>query len=136
MQTEVSEEIGRHQMIFDWIVTHLRVQGRKSFRLEDGIKRNRYHHVLDDGTILMCAVGCLISKEHYKPDFENKDPGFHVEITQAAEKSMGIGISGRDICLILSMWQIHDRVNVEKWEEMFKKTAFVHDVEYRPVIFH
>lgn len=136
MKIEIAEEADRSQMIFDWIVAHLRLQGRKSAKFVEYKDVCIYRYVLTDGTILKCAIGCLISDEHYRPDFENKSFGFHVEVTQAVERSMDIKISGRDVCLILNMQSIHDNVKIMDWEAQFKKMSSVFDVDYRPVVIH
>lgn len=116
------------QEVFNYIVNHLRVQGKKAyFTYEDLIKLKmpdiiamsisesitygcKYRTVDTDGKVLRCAAGCLISDHLYKPEFEGID-------------WMGLiskyGFPRDHVKLIVTMQNLHDGASIELWETRF-----------------
>ncbi len=58
------------QETFDHAVLALRRQGRPSIGVIDGKPCCMYRRVAEDGTVLKCTAGHLISDAEYKPEFE------------------------------------------------------------------
>lgn len=60
------------QDIFDRVVTHLFTQKKQSKEPARGSTPCccRYRYKSDDGTVLKCAIGCLIPDSEYKEGFE------------------------------------------------------------------
>ena len=56
------------QEIFDKVATHLIAQGKQSLGSREDTHAKGCAYRGDDGT--MCAAGCLIPGDEYKPDFE------------------------------------------------------------------
>jgi len=54
------------QEVFDYVIDHLRKQGRRAYDRELG----KCLYLADDGA--KCAVGCLIPGDVYSPHMENK----------------------------------------------------------------
>lgn len=63
------ETLTTPQAIFDYVVAHLRKQGKPAV----GGQYNScvYRHYDASGAVLMCAVGCLIPDDLYLPRYEN-----------------------------------------------------------------
>lgn len=64
------ETLTTPQSIFDYVVAHLRKQGRPAV----GGQYNGcvYRHYDPSGAVLMCAVGCLIPEYLYLPQYEGE----------------------------------------------------------------
>ena len=100
------------QEVFDFVVDHLRKQGRPA-------KSEDEHCFYFDGvTGNRCAVGCLISSEKYEVNFE------------------GVGVDsiydGNKLDLLEFLQGIHDDYKVEEWEKKFKQLAIECDLSYSP----
>lgn len=59
-----------NQEIFDKVVNHLRTQNKQAIKVIDGVDQCQYRAVDENGCVTMCAAGCLIPDEDYKPSFE------------------------------------------------------------------
>lgn len=53
--------------LFDRVRTHLL---RQAAPARDALYHCRYRYIREDGTVLMCAVGCLIPDGVYRPEIE------------------------------------------------------------------
>lgn len=120
------------QEVFDQIVAHLRVQGKKSILDHQGMEVCAYRS-LDpvDGKVLKCAVGCLIKDEEYDPLMEATNV-YHI-----LRKMATISPSLRERLehhhnLLTSMQEVHDGFPVERWESQFHAVASFHGVTYTP----
>jgi len=100
------------QEAFNRIVTHLRLQGRKSLNPNEGSCVYRSF----DGA--RCAVGVLITDEFYHSDLEGKT--VDDEYVRAVLKEAVPGVS---LGLLNAMQAVHDTCSVAKWEEHFTYVA-------------
>ena len=109
------------QEIFDKVVNHLRAQGAKS-EMDHPTEGPICAYRGDGG--LMCAVGCLI------PDLDY-DPG--MEETAAPYLAIFVEWSADDRQLLEDLQQVHDRTQVEHWEDDFAAVAAQNNLTYTPV---
>jgi hypothetical protein len=105
--------------VFDYIVTHLRKQGRKSLISEHRTQCVYWEKKND----LHCAAGCLIAPDEYQSDFEGYSWSTLVR---------NYGISANHRNLISDLQCIHDTKRVEEWEEHFFTTAGNYNLTYKP----
>lgn len=89
-----------NQEIFDKVVRHLLTQKAQSTDGSNCLYRGEHG--------MSCAVGCLISDEHYTPDIESRDVSYCL-VVDVLEKS-GIGVRANDACLNMlhSLQSFHD----------------------------
>lgn len=104
------------QETFDIVVNHLRKQGRKAID-ENGHCRYR----TDDGC--KCAAGCLIPDDKYSPDLEGNNI-WYTPIYNILFKL------GHDLSLVGRLQQIHDKYDINDWEDGFKDTAKRFGLQY------
>lgn len=116
------------QEVFDFVVDHLRKQGVRSFVERDFSKPHipasePYGCLYRGPNGLMCAVGCLISDDEYRPRFEGaivqsvlRDVLRNV-FTDANEHLEEMSY------LLVNLQNIHDRRDPRAWEESFEDTA-------------
>jgi len=91
------------QRIFNKVVNHLLTQGKKSV---DGDHCSYY---AEDGN--KCAVGCLISKKHYKAEME----GLLIPLLVIRYELPDY--FGDNLALLRDLQVIHDAYPVEQWKE-------------------
>ena len=105
------------QEVFDKVATHLLKQGSRSRSKSEGQVGCAYRG--DDGK--MCAVGCLIAGEHYKPSLEGRTA--LDELVQAALKDSGINVT-QDMQLMLEDLQsCHDSTPPTMWPRALRRIA-------------
>lgn len=105
-----------HRRTFERVRDHLLRQGRRSrpegANLEMSGCLNRT--IAEDGTVLMCAVGCLIPEDRYDPRTEGM---FLMFLGPYLDPELGLDISS-DLraCDLLSFLRFtHDGRPVEEW---------------------
>lgn len=129
-----------NQQIFDAVTAHLRKQGRAAVLgpndENDGKSGNcRYRIKAADGTILMCAVGCLIKDEHYDPRIEGAG-AVHWRVIEALEESLGETLTVENKLLLHELQDEHDielSVSLDEWEKGMQALALRHNLTYTPV---
>ncbi len=118
-------ELKGAQDAFDYMVNHLRKQGRSSEKILDGGPTCLYRH--PDG--LKCAVGCLIDDQHYSKSLELKG-STHEDVFNALSES------GWDVDemldLLNDMQGLHDNLPPDEWETEFIGLARVHGLKLPP----
>ena len=93
---------GTKQEIFDTIIRHLDAQGRRSISAG-----GKCAYLAPNGD--RCAIGCLIPREHYRPEMENKN--LHGLLTRDL-----IAISGEvPRTFFREMQDAHDQLADWKW---------------------
>lgn len=111
------------QSIFTKVKNHLLNQKARCYVGE----KCRYRG--DQG--LKCAVGCLISDEHYSPELEDKLFENSNIVCEAVEKSQGIEILHHKTWkLLVELQHMHDDIPPERWPEYLKDIAEQNGVEY------
>ena len=105
-----------NQDAFDKMVAHLRKQGQKA--QENGTCRYRTK------SGLMCAVGCLLTDEDYRPGMEG----------MGVEPLLGVfdALPGLNEGLLAEMQDVHDSFDPSHWEEHFASTAATYGLVYVP----
>lgn len=109
------------QEAFDKMVSHLRKQGCRATGSNTTGSNVCLLHA-ENG--LMCAVGCLISKDDYDPIMEYQplsDLFSEVDVLKSLNFDM-----------VWEMRNIHDSENTSDWELHFKHCAENHGLEYKP----
>lgn len=108
------------QELFDKVATHLLTQKSKAHNPDDldylGHPRCMYR--APDGK--MCAVGCLITDEHYNPDYEGAPVR---QITDIVELSIGRDLLFDEVTLLVELQSLHDSRQVYDWRYFLKKLA-------------
>ena len=99
------------QQVFDQAYKHLINQGKRSVS-DDNILHSPCVYLSDKG--LKCAAGCFISKDEYKPEFENN-------LWCGLVYSFGVPKEHYD--LIIGLQSIHDNIIVELWKEKLFELA-------------
>lgn len=101
------------QQVFDFVVTHLMTQGKKSDD-EDGDCRYR----TPEG--LKCAVGCLMSDEEYNPKYE----GCSVPYLQMVfREDSFLNLIATYEKLLTELQYVHDTYTPEAWSEQLQEVA-------------
>ena len=101
------------QEVFDKVATHLLKQGSRSYRKGGCAYRGK------EGK--MCAVGCLIADEHYRPSLEGRN--LQSKAVQAALKDSGINVT-QDMQLMLEDLQsCHDSTPPTRWPQALRRIA-------------
>ncbi len=114
------------QEIFDRVVKHRRTQGKKSMYGSGCAYRGA-----DD---TMCAIGCLITEEHYNPHFECMTVCSEA-VLEALRKSLGLSqqtLSYENTALLRSLQGIHDNHTPELWPDRLLEVAQFYGLEYNP----
>ena len=103
--------------VFDKVKNHLLVQGA---RAQDGVGACQYRD--DEG--LMCAVGCLISDEHYSTALEghsirraNMEPEPGTQLVRDALVNSGVVLDASTIDMLYDLQLLHDETWPESWAE-------------------
>ena len=105
------------QEVFDRVKTHLLEQHERSIS-ESESPSCAYRGY--DG--LKCAVGCLISDEHYSEDLEGE--GANENIVKSALKKSGINTYNITIIdLLLDLQGMHDTENPDNWRDKLNVIA-------------
>lgn len=103
------------QQVFDQVARHLLTQNSKAKDFNRGCM---YRLETTDGTILKCAVGCLISDDEYTPEIEGLLYGF-----SEFNKVVGDWFNCPHSHLLSDLQNTHDNYNVSEWKERLRETA-------------
>lgn len=111
------------QEIFDAVATHLLTQKEKShdYLEPDGKLNCTYKSVSDNGTVLHCAVGCLIPEDKYDASFEGR-------YITALLSYLDLAISRNKIDLLIHLQVIHDTTLVSEWYSSLIDIATLYDL--------
>lgn len=105
------------QEVFDFVGNHMLKQNETSVKSWDGEETCMYRLQKEDGTILRCAVGCLIPDEDYTSNMEDKT------ILNMQEQGI-INIQSMDVInLLTSLQETHDYTHPSKWGMSLKEIA-------------
>lgn len=108
------------QYLFDRVSAHLIKQNTRSQRVEPANGSLKCAYRGDDGT--SCAVGCLISDEHYTRALEGRGAE-SIAVIAAVEQSLGF-VCGRDATKLLTELQyVHDCRPVPMWQSYLARIA-------------
>ena len=72
----------------------------------------------------MCAVGCLLTDEDYRPGMEGKGVE-HMQHLYGVFPKLSVG-------LLAEMQDTHDAYDLTEWEERFASTAATYGLVYAP----
>jgi hypothetical protein len=103
------------QEVFDQVVKFMLDQGKKSVKASGAC---RYRAYAEDGSVLKCAVGCLMSDEEYDADMEgrtwsdNLNKRWQFKILPSAHHR-----------LLNDLQKAHDGADVQVFKEEFKSNA-------------
>ena len=107
--------LATEQEVFDQAAKHLLTQMERARHNSIGCQ---YRLKLDDGTILKCAVGCLIADDEYKSSIEGQLYGSY---------NFNIFFRFKDeaphLTLLRSLQNLHDNYTVDEWKEKLKQIA-------------
>lgn len=113
-----------NQEIFTKMVTHLRKQGRRSWRQSakgPGNPNGCLYRGEDEIGPTMCAAGVLLKDEYYRPEFESLPTKMGV---RSAFFNSGVNLDDRAISnTIKDVMLTHDKIDPYKWECEFKRIA-------------
>lgn len=101
------------QEVFDKVATHLLKQKSRSYRKGGCAYRGK------EGK--MCAVGCLIANEHYRPSLEGVN--VQSESIQAALKDSGINVTENMKFMLEDLQACHDYNEVSMWPQALRRIA-------------
>lgn len=110
------------QDIFDKVVNHLLTQNQKSkdyLKYRDDAKpilTCTYRSLLDDNTILKCAIGCLVPNDKYSESFEGKSIASLIE-------HLNLFIEPTRLDLLIHLQTIHDNRSVREWQSSLEDLA-------------
>lgn len=106
------------QQVFDQVARHLLTQKAKSVNEAGCAYRG------DNG--LMCADGCLIADDEYKPEYDSNFGG------TSWNSLVGSGeVPTRHECLIEVLQGIHDVREVDTWEDCLYKVASDYNLTFK-----
>lgn len=120
----------KQQEAFDKAATCLLEQGEKSIAEElldaegyiEAENVCMYRKVKDGGTVLKCAVGCLISDEDYVPAAENTSArGLEEKFPSMLQHILEKG--GVSIGFLSDLQRIHDTWEPAQWKERLREFA-------------
>jgi len=126
------------QEVFDRVVTHLRAQNARSFILKmDSPFDNEYTCAYRGANGFKCAIGCLIPDEEYKPEMERGSLEMLLMDTANcprlfAKNSATEKMFNQHYYLLSSLQDIHDRIDISKWEKHFEMCAKRFYVNFTP----
>lgn len=118
-----------NQEAFDKVLTHLRKQGKAAVGENEnsGDTECLYRSEQADGTVLMCAAGCLLPDELYHRNMEGIAVSDYPEIF--------VDKLGLDIGLLRQMQSAHDdylwKVSIDAWEKEMQRIAMVNSLHYK-----
>lgn len=111
------------QEIFDRVAKHLLAQNEAA--VCEGVCQYRYNG-------LSCAVGCLITDEHYDEMLEGSFVG-RKPVIDAVANSLGCSpryVGTRLLELLRCLQVIHDETDPHMWPEHLKKLADKYNLEW------
>ena len=101
------------QEVFDKVAAHLLRQRSRSYRKGGCAYRGKAGK--------MCAVGCLIADEHYRPSLEGSN--LQSELVQAALKDSGINVTQDMKFMLEDLQTCHDYNEVSVWPQALRRIA-------------
>lgn len=127
------------QQVFDYVVAHLRKQGRKSalgaIEREGGQASCQYRMTANDGTVLRCAAGCLIADSEYIAAREGSSWAYLSGVYDKADIIIPLKetrVPNQHALLIKSLQHVHDNIEIPLWEEHFERVAKENTLDYTP----
>lgn len=120
-----------NQTIFTTVAEHLLTQNKKSLSERDGDLQCAYRG--DDG--LKCAVGILITDEHYLPKLEGR-AACAAAVHRALELSLGISVDKDTETLLVALQGIHDDKQPEDWNNHLFGVAERFGFQVSPLMQH
>ena len=120
------------QEVFDTVVNHLRTQKQPAINSGD---QCRYRHTEPDGTVLRCAVGCLIADDEYLQEME----GTNIDGLLADYLRLPNGFLREKLrthySLLRALQSTHDDVSrLGEWEACFEEIANYFNLKYTPPV--
>lgn len=115
MITMKNLHLATEQQVFDQAAKHLLTQNAKALAWSGGCQ---YRLLLDDGTVLKCAVGCFIANDEYDTQIEGLLYG-------SCNFNEFFGFKGEAPHLILlrRLQNLHDNHSVDIWKEKLEQIA-------------
>lgn len=114
----------QRQEVFDRVAAHLLKQGKRASLNGTKYGTNCAYRGVD-GT--KCAIGCLISDEYYKEEFEGKGIG---AVADAVERSLGVVLDKEDQNVLDDMQFIHDNRAPASWAKRLKFVAKKYGLQF------
>jgi len=126
ISSQIRDSLKSPQCIFNYVVNHLRFQGKKSERFK--YKNTKYcYYRGDNGT--SCAIGCLISDEEYKPEIEELSIN---KIYFIFNDLKTIEWFHSNENLLFSLQRVHDHYPIENWEWEFHLISIKFGIQVQP----
>lgn len=117
------EEIS--QALFDKAAEHLLKQNEKAMSVWGGTPIPRCAYRGENGK--MCAVGCLISDEHYRPDMEGANPNDLLTEIGASNgfdpEKLTIYQQSELIYMLDRLQSVHDCNDPDEWKQKLEYRA-------------
>lgn len=107
--------LATEQQVFDQVATHLLTQNAKA---SDDFGGCQYRLELNDGTVLKCAVGCLIADNEYGSKIEDELYG-----SNGFNEFFGFKYEAPHFYLLRSLQNLHDNSFVSLWKEELEQIA-------------
>ena len=107
--------LATEQQVFDQVAKHLLTQNAKALAWSGGCQ---YRLLLDDGTVLKCAVGCLIADNEYGSKIEGELYG-----SNEFNEFFGFKDEVPHVELLSSLQSMHDGHSVKYWKERLEQIA-------------
>ena len=111
----------RRQDIYNRVKAHLLKQGQRASIAGEGCM---YRLVLEDGTVLKCAIGGLIPDDKYDPKWEGK-AAWGLISKQSFRDATGFYTEdgGAGTGFAKQLQEIHDEWTPDHWEEQLRDLA-------------
>lgn len=122
---EQRAELKTDAQVFEWVKAHAREQGCKAS--VDSLEGNSPNCMYRTPQGLSCFVGCLITNEEYRENFEGvSSAGLIKTINTLDERSLEDLSKFIDTFkeLLLKLQNVHDSCPVEEWEERFAELVY------------
>lgn len=107
--------LATEQGVFDQVAKHLLTQNAKALAWSGGCQ---YRLELNDGTILKCAVGCLIADNEYESKIEDSIYGSY-----PFREFFGFKNEAPHVELLRRLQNLHDKHPVKYWKEGLEQIA-------------
>ena len=113
--------------VFNYVKEYLLKQNEKS--VDPWTLSCYYRAQKENGDVLMCAVGCLMSDDYYSDEFENSSPS-DIRVRAAVENS--IPNWAYNVDLLSELQNLHDENEPYRWSLNFEhlESYFNEDNEY------
>lgn len=115
MITMKNLHLATEQQVFDQVATHLLTQNAKALAGSGGCQ---YRLKLDNGTVLKCAVGCLIADNEYGSKIESELYG-----SNEFNEFFGFEDEAPHFFLLRRFQGLHDNYPVSIWKEELQQIA-------------